>query len=133
MSKSKSDTMTARVLGAVGTLGTTLLIATPVIVAQDVVKISPETHAVILENAQVRVLAVRIRPGEKVAVHSHPPNVVYYLSDGKIRLTLADGHVEDRAVKADTAVWSEATVHAAENVGAGELREVQVELKVPAK
>jgi len=70
--------------------------------AQDVVKVSPETHAVILDNAHVRVLSVRIKPGEEVAMHSHPPNVVYYLSDARIRLTLSDGKVEDRAV---TAAW----------------------------
>jgi hypothetical protein len=52
------------------------------------------------------------------------------LSDGKIRLTLADGRVEERTVKAGTAVWSDAIVHAAENVGSSEIREVQVELKL---
>jgi beta-alanine degradation protein BauB len=117
----------------VGALAAALLIPARVVQAQDVVEVSPETHAVILENAQVRVLAVRIKAGEKVGMHSHPANVVYYLSDGKIKLTLANGHVEDRVVKADTAVWSEPTVHAAENVGGSELREVQIELKVPTK
>src|SRR5215468_5449577 len=73
--------------------------------AQDVVTVSPETHTVILENPEVRVLSVRLQPGEKVAMHSHPHNVVYYLSDAKIRLTTTDGRVEDRTVKAGTAAW----------------------------
>ena len=99
------------------------------VLAQDVVKISPETHAVLLENEQVRVLDVRVRPGERVAVHSHPHNVVYYLTDGKVRVTLPDGSTQDRAVKAGSALWSEASVHAVENVGTSEFREIQIELK----
>lgn len=64
-------------------------------------------------------------------MHSHPPNVVYYLSDARIRLTLSDGRVENRTVTAGMAVWSDAAAHAAENIGTSELREVQVELKKP--
>ena len=112
----------------VAALAVALVVAGGAAPAQDVVKVSPETHAVILDNAHVRVLSVRIKPGEEVAMHSHPPNVVYYLSDARIRLTLSDGKIEDRAVTAGMAVWSDAAVHAAKNVGTSELREVQVEL-----
>ena len=110
-----------------------LLAAAAMGLAQDVVTVSPETHIVLLENDQVRVLGVRIKPGEKVAMHSHPPNVVYYLSDGKIRLSSPGGKTEDREVKAGTAIWSEAAKHAAENVGNVEFTEVQIELKGSAK
>lgn len=70
------------------------LVAAGTAPAQDVVKISPETHTVLLENGQVRVLGVRVKPGEKVAMHSHPANVVYYLSDAKIKLTRPDRKTE---------------------------------------
>jgi quercetin dioxygenase-like cupin family protein len=101
--------------------------------AQDVVKVSPETHGVLLENAQVRVLDVHVKPGEKVAMHSHPVGILYYLSDAKLKITYPDGTSAERAVKAGTAVWSDAVTHAAENIGATELHEVQTELKGPAK
>lgn len=101
--------------------------------AQDVVKVSPETHKVLLENDQVRVLGVRIKPGETVGMHSHPTNVIYYLSDGKLKLTYPDGKTEEREVKAGAAVWSDAATHAAENVGTADFNEVQIELKGPAK
>lgn len=97
--------------------------------AQDVVAVSPETHQVMLENPEVRVLSVHMQPGEKVAMHSHPRNVVYYLSDATLRITTASGKVEDRVVKAGTAAWSDGSVHAVENIGSTELREVQVEMK----
>jgi quercetin dioxygenase-like cupin family protein len=55
------------------------------VLAQDVTKVAggPETHKVILDNDQVRVLDARIQPGQKLAMHSHPANVVYYVTDYK--------------------------------------------------
>jgi quercetin dioxygenase-like cupin family protein len=45
-----------------------------------------------------------VKPGEKVALHSHPHNTIYYLTDGELRLTSAGGKAEERDVKAGTAV-----------------------------
>jgi quercetin dioxygenase-like cupin family protein len=133
MSDSRRFSAKRRYPIVLGVLAAALPLSPRPAVAQDVVLVSPETHAIILENPHVRVLAVRVAPGEKVGMHSHPPNVVYYLGDATIRLTRPDGRVEDRVVKAGTAVWSDATVHAVVNVGTTELLEVQVELTTPAQ
>jgi quercetin dioxygenase-like cupin family protein len=103
--------------------------------AQDVVQVGGDTHKVLLENAQVRVLAARLKAGEKVPMHSHPASVSYILSDGKLRITLADGKTVDKELKAGTATWSEAVTHAVENVGTTDFTQVQIELKsaAPAK
>jgi len=95
-----------------------LLVAAIPAQPQDVVKVSPETHSVLLENAQVRVLDVHVKPGERVAMHSHPAGILYYLSDANLRIMYPDGKTAERVVKAGTAVWSEAVTHAAENIGA---------------
>ena len=109
-----------------------LLAAVAIAAAQDVVRVSPETHRVLLENDRVRVLAVQAKPGEKVTMHSHPAGILYYLSDAKLKITYPDGKTEERQVKSGTAVWSEAMTHAVENVGTTELDEVHTELKRPA-
>lgn len=103
--------------------------------AQDVVQVAGDSHKVILDNAQVRVLAVRLAPGQKAPMHSHPANVSYVLSDGKLRITLADGKTVDKEPKAGSASWSEATTHAVENIGTSDFTQVQIELKnaAPAK
>jgi beta-alanine degradation protein BauB len=118
-----------------GVLFTTLLlfVAAGTALAQDVVKVSPETHRVLLENAQVRAMDVRVKPGEKVAMHSHPAGILYYLSDAKLKITYPDGKTEEREVKAGTAVWSEAVTNAVKNVGITELHEVHTELKQTAE
>jgi quercetin dioxygenase-like cupin family protein len=100
---------------------------------QDIMKVSPETHSVLLENAQVRVLSVVIKPGEEIGMHSHPANVAYYMTDATLKITGADGKVETRSAKAGVAAWSDGAVHTVKNVGTTELREVQIELKTPAQ
>jgi quercetin dioxygenase-like cupin family protein len=111
------------------------LLAAASAAAQDVMLVGADTHTVLLENAQVRVLAVRVRPGEKVPLHWHPANVTYFLGDATLRITSADGTSVVRDIKAGVASWNEPVTHAVENVGAKDFTEVQVELKnpVPAK
>jgi hypothetical protein len=46
-----------------------------------------------------------------------------------VKITLPDGKTEERTIKAGTANWSEATTHAAENLGSTDFEEIQVELK----
>jgi len=118
-------------------LGATLLTASAVYAAtrpapsQDVIKVAGDSHTVIFENDQVRVLAVHFKPGQVAPMHSHPENVSYFLTDGKLKITLPDGKVVERSPKAGTAGWSDATTHTAENIGATDFQQVQVELKSP--
>ena len=111
--------------------GLLLLLGAPAS-AQDVVQVGGDSHKAILENPQVRVLAVKIKPGEKVPMHSHPASVSYILSDGKLRITLPDGKTIEREPKAGSASWSEAVTHAVENIGSSDYLQVQVELKTAA-
>jgi len=110
-----------------------LLVGAGTALAQDPAKVSPGTTKVLLENDRVRVLDVRVKPGGKVPMHSHPAYVVYFLSDGKTRFTYPDGKTEEREGKAGAAAWSEAVTHAAENVGTTELHVLNIELKGTAK
>ena len=66
-------------------------------------------------DGQVRVVDVRIQPGQKVAMHSHPANVVYFVTDAKFKLTFPDGKTALREIKAGTALWSGPVTHAVEN------------------
>ncbi len=108
-----------------------LSLAVSTALAQDVTKVAggPETHKVILNNDQVRVLDVRIQPGQKVAMHSHPANVVYYVTGCKIKTTSPDGKTAIREGKADTAASFGPLTHAVENAGSTECHVVQVEMK----
>ena len=111
-----------------------LFFVTGTALAQDVTTVAggKETHKVLIDNADVRVLDVRLPPGQKVAMHSHPANVTYFLTDAKFKVTSSDGKTVERDSQAGQARWSDAVTHAIENVGTNEVHLVQTELKAAA-
>ena len=101
--------------------------------AQDPVKLAPDKCKVLLENDRVRVVDIRLKPGEKLGMHSHPAAVTYFLSDGKGKTSYPDGRINELEVKAGQTTWSEPVAHANENVGMTELHVLIVEMKELAK
>ena len=106
-----------------------LVLAMPILTAQDMVKVAPKNCKVLLDNDRVRVVRVVTKPGEKLGMHSHPANIVYSMTSGKAKFTSADGKTEERELKAGQAVWSDAVTHSTENVGTSESRVLVIELK----
>jgi quercetin dioxygenase-like cupin family protein len=100
---------------------------------QDPVKTSPNYYKVLLENDQVRVLEWRLKPGEKEAMHSHPPGVVYELSPSKLRITSPDGKTEEISGAAGETFWRGPTTHAIENIGDTEGHAIAIDVKSAAK
>ena len=96
---------------------------------QDPVAVSPQYYTVRFENDRVRVLEYRLKPGEKEAAHTHPPGVVYILSDATLRATRPDGSVAELKGKAGEVAFRESTTHAIENVGTQEARALAIDLK----
>ena len=100
-----------------------------VTMAQDPVKVDANHYKVEFENAQVRVLRVKVGPGEKSIMHQHPNAVAIFMTDANNKFTFPDGKVEDRSGKAGQVLWTPATVHQPENVGAEAFEVILVELK----
>ena len=101
--------------------------------AQDPAKVAPKNVKVVFENNRVRVIEVRIKPGEKIPLHSHPANVTIALSDFKGKWLSDSGEPTVRQFKLDTVLWSEPITHASENVGSTEIHAIAIELKDPPK
>jgi len=97
--------------------------------AQDAAKVDPAHYKVIFNNSQVRILDVRLKPSEKTPMHSHPNLVVYPLTGGTIKSTLADGKTTSATIKAGHVVWHNAQTHSSENVGKAEIHALGIELK----
>ena len=97
--------------------------------AQDAVKADPKHYKVVFENDQVRVLHITYGPHEKSVMHSHPPNVAVFLTDGQTRFTMADGSAQDRPVKAKTTQWDPGGTHQPENLGDKPFEVMLVEMK----
>lgn len=99
---------------------------------------APEHHRVIFENERVRVVELRVKPGEIVPVHTHRWATVNYVitlsdflsydSDGNLKL-------DSRTGKSDIKEGSVFCLppypppHSVENVGTSEMHGIAVELK----
>ncbi|MGH7449906.1 MAG: hypothetical protein ACRENG_01025 [bacterium] len=101
--------------------------------AQDVTKVAPNNCKVLLENDRVRVVEIWIKPGEKLAMHSHPASVTYVLSTAKLKTVLPDGKTVETEGQIGQALWSDGGGHEQVNVGTTEARALVVEMKMPAK
>ncbi|MBI1786623.1 MAG: hypothetical protein HYR60_03600 [Acidobacteria bacterium] len=98
--------------------------------ALDPVKVDPKHYKVEFENAQVRVLRVKIGGKESAPLHEHAlPRVVVYLSEQNVRVTAADGKVEESRHKAGDVIFSGLAKHKEENLSGQPLEVVVVELK----
>ena len=97
--------------------------------AQDVVKASPETVKVILENDRVRVIESTVQPGTLQAKHSHPATIVYYLTASKVKSEGPDGKLVVAERKAGEVAYRQPLTHSAENVGTTPAKTLVIELK----
>jgi hypothetical protein len=84
----------------------------------------------VVDNPTVRIISAIDRPHAPGPLHKHEYNrVMIYLDNGDQDITV-DGKVEHHHWKAGEVVWSPVgPAHVSENVGAGNLRIVEIELK----
>jgi quercetin dioxygenase-like cupin family protein len=97
--------------------------------AQDALEVAPEHYTVLLENDKVRVLEVKIRPGEKEAMHTHPATVHIEMVPTKVKIGYPDGKSVTLEGKKGEAIWVGPVKHTIENVGDTEIHAYIVELK----
>jgi|SRR5687768_15719996 beta-alanine degradation protein BauB len=106
-----------------------LLCMTPVLFAQDPTAVAPGLYKKVFENDQVRVLEVSVKPGEKIATHSHPAHVAYVVEGGKLKITDSTGKPMEADAKPGDVFWFDPVTHSAENTGTVPMKLVVVELK----
>ena len=117
----------ARLMSAILLSG--LMFAAKPVLAQDPLEMVPGIYSLLFENDQVRVCDIRFKPGDKIAMHSHPNHLLYILSPGTIKLSYADGTSKQIEGKAGDVLWSNAESHMSENIGTTEVHAIIVELK----
>lgn len=98
--------------------------------ADDPAAASPAHYKVELDNAQVRVMRLKLAPKVKTALHSHKlPRIMVYLNDQQVRMTLANGRGSTFRYKAAAVTRGGKARHAERNLGATPLTTVFIELK----
>ncbi len=100
-----------------------------VVQAQDPVKVDSGHYKVEFENSQVRVLRVKVGPGEKSVMHQHPNAVAIFLTDAKGKFTFPKDAPQEIASKAGEVLWTPGVVHLPENTSDKPFEVILVELK----
>lgn len=96
----------------------------------DVLKTSPASVKLLLENEHVRVLEYSLNPGEKDSPHTHPAKTSYVVSGGKIKVYLENGETMIVDEVAGTASWmGYVGKHYVENIGSTTIKIVLTEIK----
>ncbi len=88
-----------------------------------------EAINVVLNNDRAQVSEVRMKPGEKIPMHSHPSYIIYSFTPGRYQFTTQDGRTEIVEYDEGQAAWREGETHEVENIGNNEIHTLVIEFK----
>ena len=83
----------------------------------DPVVVSPEHYRVLMENEFVRVLDVRLAPGEQDKMHSHPSSAYFVMSGEKMTYHLPRSEKDGQLARGSVTLQGAIEVHSVENSG----------------
>ncbi len=89
----------------------------------------PDTQKLVMENAFVRVLDIRVPPGVFEARHSHARGLTIALSDYDNETKTPDGPVTRGHTTFGEVKWAEPVTHEARNTGTTLQHVIRIELK----
>jgi hypothetical protein len=92
-------------------------------------KVAPEIAKVVFENDRLRVLEIKLKRRQKMAMHSHPANLVYALTSSRIKSTSPEGKAQNLKMKKGQANWSDGGSHSVENLDNSVTISLVIELK----
>jgi len=96
----------------------------------DPVKVDAKHYHVEFENDQVRVVRVKIGPGQTAPLHEHKLNrVVIYLTDQNFKVTSADGRIETPQHKSGDVSLAPPGKHTETNISDKPFEVFMIELK----
>ena len=96
----------------------------------DPLKVCPDTHKMLFENAVLRVIEAKVPAGSTEPKHSHPRGITVYLANYDVETkTIPDNRVTQGQRKFGTVSWSDAVVHEVKNTGKTNSHAIRIELK----
>jgi len=97
----------------------------------DAAIVAPDAYRVVFENEHVRVLELRMAPGERTEPHGHPDMVVVMVEGGTFRFAgpHASSTPADLDIPSGTMSFQPADRHTTENIGTAAVHGFLIELK----
>jgi len=100
-------------------------------VTDDAAIVAPDAYKVVFEDDRVRVLELRMAPGEKTEPHGHPDMVVVMVDGGTFRFggPHSSSTPADLEIPSGTMSFQPADRHTTENIGTSAVHGFLIELK----
>ena len=90
----------------------------------------PDVYKLVHENDQFRVIEATWQPGQKDAMHSHFPTVIYWITDCQLTAEIPVGKRIEGTQKAGTSrIQPAVSAHVATNMGTNTCKALLVERK----
>ena len=94
---------------------------------KDPTEVSPNNYRLLLEDGDYRLVEMSLPAGTSDIEHSHPNEMVYFITGGKARIHLPDGDSVDLEIPDGHVMKHEPWTHRVENIGATDIRAVLFE------
>ena len=98
--------------------------------AQDFMKTDPKIIKVLADTTYMTAMEVTFPPGYKTAMHTHPAQFIYALTDGTLSVAHADGTITEFKLKAGDSMGTPPDgPHMTTNVSKKPVKFILVEMK----
>jgi quercetin dioxygenase-like cupin family protein len=94
----------------------------------DATKAASEVYKLKNDSLGIRVIEVNAKPGQSIAMHSHPDNALYVIDGGTAEFTGADGKKQTVELKTGMSLIGPAESHAVKNTGKTTMKAILVEV-----
>lgn len=96
---------------------------------KDPIAVSSDNYRLLLEDGDFRLVEMFLPAGTSDIEHSHPNEMVYFLSGGKVRIHLPDAESIELDIPDGFAMKHEPWTHRVENIGATDIKAILFERK----
>ncbi len=95
----------------------------------DPIEASPANYKLLLEDGNRRLVEMTLKAGESDIEHSHPGELVYFITGGKIKVHLPGGESMEVELPDGATMAHEAWTHTVENIGTTDVHAIIFETK----
>jgi quercetin dioxygenase-like cupin family protein len=103
----------------------------PIPDSMDVGKVGANVYRLLADSLGLRVYEIQFKPGDEVAMHSHPDNAIYVLEGGTLETSEPDGKKAVYDLKPGMGLVFGPGTHSGKNIGKTTVKAVIVELRRP--
>ena len=95
----------------------------------DPTQASPANYKTLLEDGNKRMVEMTLKAGESDIEHSHPGEMVYFITGGKVQIHLQNGESMEAELPDGAVMAHEAWTHRVENIGSTDVHAIIFETK----